>query len=169
MLSLDSPRWGDLEHAYGRAADVPSLLGALRDFPTSEGRREPWFSIWSALAHQGDVYSASFAAVPHVIAVLASDPMRCDSVYFQFPAWVEICRINRSVLVPPDLREAYFDSLASLPMHAARWAGKAWSDSDLVCVLGAIAAVKGHPAIAEAVIEMTDRNAAEMREWLRER
>jgi hypothetical protein len=45
----------------------------------------------------------------------------------------------------------------------------AWSDSDLVCVLGAIAAVKGHPAIAEAVIEMTDLNAAEMCDWLRER
>jgi type IV secretory pathway VirB10-like protein len=45
----------------------------------------------------------------------------------------------------------------------------AWSDSDLVCVLGAIAAVKGHPAIAEAIIEMTDLNAAEMCDWLRER
>lgn len=62
MLSLDSPRWGELEHAYGSAVDVPALLGALRDFPKSEGQREPWFSIWSALAHQGDVYSASFAA-----------------------------------------------------------------------------------------------------------
>jgi hypothetical protein len=35
-------------------------------------------------------------------------------------------------------------------MLAARWAAKVWSDSDLVCVLSAIAAVKGHPAIAEA-------------------
>jgi hypothetical protein len=57
----------------------------------------------------------------------------------------------------------------ALPMLAARWAAKVWSDSDLVCVLSAIAAVKGHPAIAEAVIEMTDLNAADMCEWLRER
>jgi len=45
----------------GSAADVPALLVALLAFPKSEGQREPWFSIWSALAHQGDVYSASFA------------------------------------------------------------------------------------------------------------
>jgi hypothetical protein len=38
-----------------------------------------------------------------------------------------------------------------------------------VCVLSAIAAVKGHPAIAEAVIEMTDLNAADTCVWLRER
>ena len=168
MLSLDSPRWGELEHAYGHAGDIPALLAELRSFPKSEGQREPWFSIWSALAHQGDVYSASFAAVPHVISVLASDPMRCDSAYFQFPAWVEICRINKSVPVPSDLQQAYFDSLVSLPMLAARWADKAWSDSDLVCVLSAIAAVKGHPAIAETVIEMSDSNAADVGAWLRE-
>jgi hypothetical protein len=168
MLSLDSPRWGELEHAYGSAADVPALLVTLLAFPKSEGQREPWFSIWSALAHQGDVYFASFAAVPHVISVLALDPMHCDSAYFQFPAWVEICRVSKNVPVPTDLQQAYFDALASLPVLAARWAAKVWSDSDLVCVLSAIAAVKGHPAIAEAVIEMTDLNAADTCEWLRE-
>jgi hypothetical protein len=26
MLSLDSPRWGELEHAYGSAADVPFCI-----------------------------------------------------------------------------------------------------------------------------------------------
>ena len=122
MLSLDSPRWGELEHAYGSAEDVPALLVALLACPKSEGQREPWFSIWSALAHQGDVYSASFAAVPHVISVLALNPTHCDSAYFQFPAWVEICRVSKNVPVPSDLQQTYFDALASLPMLAARWA-----------------------------------------------
>ena len=56
MLKLDSPRWSELDHAYGKAADIPSLLRQLNDVPTSEGRQEPWFTLWSALAHQGDVY-----------------------------------------------------------------------------------------------------------------
>jgi hypothetical protein len=29
MLSLDSPRWSELEHAYGAASDIPSLLRQL--------------------------------------------------------------------------------------------------------------------------------------------
>ncbi len=29
MLSLDDPRWGDVQHAYGGAADVPDLLRVL--------------------------------------------------------------------------------------------------------------------------------------------
>jgi hypothetical protein len=71
MLSLDSPHWRELQHAYGSAADIPPLLRALESLPPSAGREEPWFTLWSALAHQGDVYSASFAAVPHVIRALS--------------------------------------------------------------------------------------------------
>jgi hypothetical protein len=58
MLSLDSPRWADLTHAYGVASDIPELLRQLHSLPDSSGESEPWFNLWSALAHQGDVYPA---------------------------------------------------------------------------------------------------------------
>jgi len=165
MLSLDSLRWNELEHAYGRATDTPALLLRLRDFPKSEGQSEPWFSIWSSLAHQGDVHSASFAAVPHIVAALASDPIRCDSAYFQFPAWIEICRVKRNVPIPADLEQSYVEAIKSLPALAARWAEKPWSDSGLACVMCALAVAKGHIAIAEAALEFTDVNAAAALEW----
>jgi hypothetical protein len=94
MLELSSPRWGELRDAYGSAAKIPELLRQLSALPSDKGNSEPWFSLWSALAHQGDVYSASFAAVPHVIEAIASSPERVTDVYFHFPAWVEICRHN---------------------------------------------------------------------------
>jgi hypothetical protein len=165
LLSLDSPRWKELKHAYGQAIDTPALLLRLTDLPKSEGRSEPWFSIWSSLAHQGDVYPASFAAVPHVVAALAFDPIRCDSAYFQFPAWVEICRVRKKVAIPADLYKPYIESMNSLPSLAAKWAEKPWSDSDLACVMAALAAAKGHVAIAEAVLEFTDTNAVGVLEW----
>jgi hypothetical protein len=165
MLSLDSPRWQELEHAYGRAVDTPALLLQLRKFPKSNDDAEPWFSLWSSLAHQGDVHSASFAAVSHVVAALASDPLRCDWTYFQFPAWIEICRVKKGAPIPSDLEEAYFEALRALPGLAAKWAEKPWADSDLACVLSAIAAAKGHAAIAEAAMELTDTNAAGALEW----
>src|SRR5690348_14783407 len=92
MLNLDSSRWADLQHAYGAASDTPDLLRQLQSLPDSVGESQPWFSLWSSLAHQGDVYPASFAAVPHVVDALATRPESAPAVFFQFPAWVEICR-----------------------------------------------------------------------------
>ncbi len=126
MLSLQSARWSELLHAYGNAADIPALLERLRELPKSEGEAEPWFTLWSALAHQGDVYSASFAAVPHVVAALAAAPARADESYFQFPAWVEICRAKNGVEVPDDLRAFYFEALARLPGLVAQAANQPW-------------------------------------------
>ena len=165
LLSLTDARWSELQHAYGSASDIPALLEQLAELPTSEGNREPWFSLWSALAHQGDVYSASFAAVPHVIEALASDPQKAEFAYFQFPAWVETCRAKNKVQVPDDLAAGYFQSLARLPSLVAEASSREWDEDMLACALAAIAAAKGHPAVAEAVQELTPEIATQFMEW----
>jgi hypothetical protein len=161
MLSLQSKRWSELQHAYGSAADIPALLERLGELPTSEGEAEPWFTIWSALAHQGDVYSASFAAVPHVVAALATAPSRANESFFQFPAWVEICRAKNQVEIPEDLKASYFESLVRLPSLVSQASNRPWEAGFLACALSAIAAAKGQHAIAEAVLEMSTPEVAE--------
>ena len=165
MLSLDNSRWSELQHAYGAASDIPALLKQLADLPSSENDSEPWFSLWSALAHQGDVYSASFAAVPHVIAALAAAPLKAGFSYFQFPAWVEVCRKKNGVEIPEDLKAAYFDSLSQLPSLVATAAAQEWEPELLVCALSAIAAAKGQTSVAEAVLELTPEVAEEFMDW----
>jgi hypothetical protein len=166
MLSLKSHRWSELHHAYGRATDIPALLERLNELPTAEGEKEPWFTLWSALAHQGDVYSASFASVPHVVAALSIAPSQTDASYLHFPAWVEICRAKNEVEVPDDLKIAYFEALAHLPDLIAQAANRPWSDEYLACALSAIAVAKGHHAVAEAVLELSSREIAqEFIEW----
>ena len=169
MLSLNDPRWSELQHAYGAAADTPALLKQLADLPSAEKNNEPWFSIWSALAHQGDVYSASFAAVPHLIDALATAPLKADFSYFQFPAWVEVCRVKNGVSVPEDIAPAYFESLSRLPALAAVAASRQWDESFLRCTLSAVAAAKGQQEIAEAVLELSPEVAGEFIEWFYER
>ncbi len=165
MLDLDDPRWSELQHAYGTAADIPALLKQLADLPSSENNNEPWFYIWSALAHQGDVYSASFAAVPHVIEALASAPLKADFSYFQFPAWVEICRTKKGVSVPEDIAPAYFESLSRLPVLVGSAAARSWDEEFLCCALSAVAAAKGQASVAEAVLELSPEVAGEFMEW----
>ena len=169
VLSLNSPRWYELQHAYGAAADIPPLLAQLAKLPTSEGESEPWFSLWGALAHQGDVYSASFAAVPHVVAALSSAPLKAEAVYFQFPAWVEICRKKNGVEVPVDLAGPYFEALSKLPALVAAAAAGEWDEEFLQCALSAVAAAKGATEVAEAVQELSESVAEEFLEWLHER
>lgn len=169
MLGLDDPRWSELQHAYGAAGDIPALLQQLTDFSSDEKRLKSWSSIWGALAHQGDVCSASFAAVPHVIDALASDPLSADSSCFQFPAWVEICRVKNSIAVPEDLAPAYFESLSRLPALVAAAASRQWDEGFLRCALSAIAAAKGQQAIAEAVLELSPEVASEFMVWSYER
>jgi hypothetical protein len=169
VLSLDSSRWSELEHAYGEASDIPELLRELSRLPTAEGQNEPWFSLWSALAHQGDVYSASFASVPHVVAALASCPASADSTYFQFPAWVEICRAKNEVDVPEDLAPDYFAALSRLPSLVAEASPREWDADFLACALSAVAAAKGQPAVAEAALELSPDVASEFLKWLSDR
>lgn len=169
MLSLDSPRWSELRHAYGAAGEIPALLRTLKSVPPSAGDTEPWSTLWSALAHQGDVFDASFAAVPHVVDALSRDPLKADFSYLQFPAWIEVCRVKNGIEVPSDLRADYFAALARLPELVAAASVREWDEGFLRCALAALSAAKGQATIAEASLELTPEVAQEFMEWFYER
>jgi len=92
MLALGADDWKLLEHAYGPAEDIPRLLEQLAEDPRpkSHYEEEPWFTLWSSLCHQGDVYTASYAAVPHLVGICLSSDGPVDLGFFQLPACVEI-------------------------------------------------------------------------------
>ena len=166
VLGLEDPRWSELAHAYGSAGDIPALLLQLESLPAAVRDAEPWFSLWSALAHQGEVYPASFAAVPYVVGALASAPENADATYFQFPAWVECCRVRRNMEVPSELVDAYQSALARLPFLVAEASRRPWKDDGFMqCALAAIAAAKGQILVAEAVLELDQRVAQSFLDW----
>ncbi|MFC4909744.1 hypothetical protein [Actinomadura gamaensis] len=67
--------WSDLTHAYGSAEDIPGLFEQL-DVPGDHD--QAWEQLWSALWHQGTVYSASFAALTPLAALAADDERHRD-------------------------------------------------------------------------------------------
>ncbi len=71
MLSLDSHRWTDLSQAYGTAGDIPGLIKAIAESDPAEMRKHPtpWKEVWNSLWHQGSVYPATYAAVPHLVSI----------------------------------------------------------------------------------------------------
>ncbi len=125
--------------------------------------------MWSALAHQGDVYSASFAAVPHIVRLIATFPEQSSSGHFHFVSWIEICRRSKSVPVPSDLLNAYDEAFALLPKPICARAGRAWDRVYLLGALAALSIAKGDVKIAEAITELNDDVLAGFFEWVQSR
>jgi hypothetical protein len=165
MLALDDPQWSMLSHAYGAAIDVPALLRmlALSTAPAPDTMSEPWFSLWSSLCHQGHAYDASYAAVPHVVAIAASAQGTIDFSFFQLPAAIEIARQNsRAPAVPPELESAYIDALASLPDCVAAHRHDDWDEAMLLSAFAAQAVAKGHFRAAEAIMNLDGQLIAQL-------
>jgi hypothetical protein len=94
MLALDSPRWDSLAHANGSAKDVPAWLAELK----SGDRDEAMCEIVSALCLHNSVYSATFAAVPHVVRLspYIRSSLRVDALSFvgKVVAYSEQCDLE---------------------------------------------------------------------------
>jgi len=172
VLDLDDRRWAELTHAYGPAADIPALLRQLRTFPTATGyRAEPYFSLWSALCHQGDVYSASYAAVPHLVAALlgaAASPMHRSPL--QLIVCIEIGRANgKGPEVPVELTAPYREALHRLPEVVHAMTGVAWDEEGCLIAASAMAVANGHARLAEAFLELEPALLRDFLEWVRTR
>ncbi|MEU8750445.1 hypothetical protein [Streptomyces chartreusis] len=77
LAGLDDRPWGDVEHAYGSAEDVPAVLRALADDdPETAGAalHELYGNIW----HQGTVYAATVEAVPFLARLAAAGYRSAD-------------------------------------------------------------------------------------------
>ncbi|MEZ2219595.1 hypothetical protein AB6803_06855 [Rhizobium sp. RCC_161_2] len=117
MPELDDPQWHELQHAYGSASNIPALLRALASStgPKKGYTDEPWFSLWSSICHQGDAYTASYAAIPHVVQIAMSTRTPVDFSFFVLPAAVELARRQgRGPDIPHQLDEDYRRSIARL-------------------------------------------------------
>lgn len=66
LAGLEDIRWRDLRHAYGAATDTPGLLQRVAQGTVDD---ETWQALFSSLAHQGTVYSASAVVAPFLIAL----------------------------------------------------------------------------------------------------
>jgi hypothetical protein len=158
MLGLDDAGWAGLTHAYGEATDTPGLLRRLADAPEQRAAdSEPFFSLWSSLCHQGDVYTASYAAVPHLAQIALTTPRPIDFAFFLLPASIEVARHGgRGPEMPPSLAKPYDEAIASLPECAWAHRKERWSEDMMLSVAAAEAVARGHHKIAEALMNLDD-------------
>lgn len=164
------PDWQSLEHAYGTAEDLPSLLAQLESFPDeSSCESEPWFSLWSSLYHQGDIYSASFAAVPAIVRCMKGSPDKVTASFFSLPASIEVARKKAGMDVPEEMRKDYFSALALLGRLASDRLRSEASEDVARSAIAAFAVSAGQHLYAELLLEVSAEEVPEVLDWYMER
>nr|WP_235619372.1 hypothetical protein [Embleya scabrispora] len=69
---LEDIDWASMEHAFGSAAEVPSLLRAMRSV-NAEERKKAFDEFYGAVYHQNSVYEPTAASLPFLFE------MACDT------------------------------------------------------------------------------------------
>lgn len=154
-LSLDSPRWAELTQAYGTAEDVPRLLEALACIGREEARAEVWFALWRTLHRPGEVFTASYAAVPHLLEIASTFGLRERAEAMHLVVRIEISRCEgKSPPVPPDVVEGYATTVDSLASYVDASVGEPWP-VDVAQIFGAALLVgKRQPELARGLLEL---------------
>jgi hypothetical protein len=73
LQGLHAVPWHELRHAYGPAADIPTLLTRVA---RATADSDTWLTLYSSLAHQGTVYPASACVRGYAAEALACFPIR---------------------------------------------------------------------------------------------
>lgn len=71
LHELDQVPWSDLKHAYGSAADLPTLIRDLRS-ADKKVRDDAIYALHGNIWHQGTVYEATAYAVPFLVQLLVN-------------------------------------------------------------------------------------------------
>jgi hypothetical protein len=141
MLELESPRWRELRHAYGNAEDLPPLLRRL-----ASGDGSAMSEIFGSVCHQGSVYSASRATVPHLVVTAKA----ITAPEFRAEILVLIGSIRASsddrsdIAITGDLQEWYEAALPQGLKLALATLGEPIKPFTAVHLLQAASALKGY-------------------------
>lgn len=156
MLALNDDAWSGLSHAQGMACDIPARLRELAAFPTGDmDSTEPYLSLRRALLHQNCVFTASYAALPHLIEIMADSPERAHPGVLELVTRIEIARAKgNGPLLQDALAAMYQAALERLPQLISALSRQSWDEPFTRIAAAALAASRNQARLAEAILEL---------------
>ncbi len=154
-LDLASTRWHELTQAYGSADDIPRLLAALADEQGERERAELWFGVTATLCPDGRVFTASYAAVPHLLLMTTAASLSERAVAVHVVTQVEMARHEPGApTIPDDLVLAYAHAMESLPAIVNELATVPWDAPTAQVLAAALLVGKRHPVLARDMLRL---------------
>ena len=128
----------ELLDAYGKPFDPRPVVAR---WSNGEGEEAAGL-LWERLYHQGDLGSASFAAVPDLVEMLAS-LSQPDWNAYALIATIEESRVSRGILLPDSLASGYVNAWKSVLALALCDLVEASQDELVLSLLAVLAHAKG--------------------------
>ena len=153
-LDLASPRWSELAQAYGSAEDIGALLAALYATQDDDERTELWYGAWATLCPGNTVFSAAYAAVPHLVRIVEARDFAERVAALHLVTQVEVCRhAHGAPGIDDDLILAYAATIESLPRRVAELAEITWDVSSARVLAAALLAGKRQYVLARLLLD----------------
>lgn len=159
MVDVPTVNWAALQHAYGSAENIPVLLDKARS--DTRGGHVPgstWFELWSALCHQGDTHTASYAALPFLVRIAEGANYRSQYEPLLLAASIELSRLEgNGPELSSDLVVAYNAALKRGLMLATDALKNSALDRDSQRAFrGCVAVFHGQSSIAHNILDDED-------------
>jgi hypothetical protein len=158
-MRLNDPRWKTLEGGYRIPYDPSHDLAAL-----GSGQEAAMERLWEGLHHQGDVGTASYAAVPALVEIYSSRPR--DWNFYGLVNVIELCRLgvgSRSNPPLPGWLEVEYKAalgqlleLALQDIQTANASGEYDARETFKQILAIIAIGKNAPEIGNILSQFTE-------------
>lgn len=159
MLDLEDDRWDVLTGGYGGPYDPRD---ALEDLEANEDTKSAWAELWEELHHQGDVGTASYAAVC-VIADLLARGVLSDWNGYALAVTIEMQRSENGNPELPDWIAAAYESAWACLAESALKAMPEASDPTLIGqLLGVLAMWKGQRSLSRMASDFDEDGRAEI-------
>jgi hypothetical protein len=111
--------------------------------------------LWATICHQGTVYTASYAAVPHLVRLAAQAELDARVHLIDLITYIEMGRAGRSAPpVPAFLEAGYLAALEKLRGILAGCMGERWETRSACRLAAAVMALNGDPDVARYLSEV---------------
>jgi len=155
VLALKSNRWRDLEGCFGSGEVIPDLLRRLDKKYSKQNR----LKLWDHLFHQYSVYTAAFAAVPHLVRMLPNVDERANvDLLIDIGSIATFANERELKSVEADIRDGYQASLIEARGVAVNLFGMVpLSEDELVYLLMGIPGLSGYNSLGIVLESLSDK------------
>jgi hypothetical protein len=159
MLELNDPRWDQL--AGGRRTQFDPRQ-ALRQLASGVAVERAWAELWDGLHHQGNVDTAAYAAVPHLVRIHRQRDVPDWNTYAILGAIEREHHARRNPAIPAWLASGYqsaWHEIIGLALHDLE---RSEHPRLVQSALGVIAMARGLRRTAEVLLDFTEDELEEM-------
>lgn len=159
MLDFEDKRWTELLGGYRVAYDPRPALTRLEAGRNMDG---VWSELWNGLHHQGDVDTASYAAVPHLVRIHRARDVPDWNTYALLGVIAIASRAPRNPAIPMWLREGYDTAWAEIVGLAVHDLARSSEVLLTRSALGVIALARNLARLGEAALRFDEDELDEM-------